>query len=73
MRTLFPTLTRRSQPEQLRRLGHEVHAGKHDDIRFGRHRLAGKRQAVADDVCDAVEDLRRLVVVRQDDGVSLLL
>ncbi len=30
-------------------------------------------QAVADDVGDAVEDLRRLVVVREDDGVALAL
>ena len=36
-------------------------------------RLARQRQAVADDVGDAVEDLRRLVVVRQDDGVALAL
>ena len=57
--------------EQLRRLGHEMHAGQHDDVRFGRHRLAGERQAVADDIGDAVEDLRRLIIVRQDDGVSL--
>ena len=27
-------------------------------------------EAVADDVGDAVEDLRRLIVVRQDDGVA---
>ena len=59
--------------EQLGRLGHEMHAGQHDDIRFDRHRLAGKREAVADDVGDAVEDLRRLVVVRQDDGIALAL
>ena len=60
-----------SRVEQLGRLGHEMHAGEHDDVRLDRHRLAGKRQAVADDVGDAVEDLRRLVIVRQDDGVSL--
>ena len=35
--------------------------------------LAGQGQAVADDVGDAVEDLRRQVVVRQDDGVALAL
>jgi hypothetical protein len=35
--------------------------------------LARELQRVADDVGDAVEDLRRLVVVREDDGVALLL
>ena len=48
-----------------------MHAGQHDDIGIDCHRLAGERQAVADDVGDAVEDLRRLVVVRQDDGIAL--
>jgi hypothetical protein len=36
-------------------------------------RLAGERQTVADRVSDAVEDLRRLVVVRQDDRIALAL
>ena len=39
----------------------------------GARRLAGQRQAVADDVADRVEDVRRLVVVRQDDRVPLAL
>ena len=59
--------------EELGGLGHEVHAGQHDHLGIDRHGLAGQRQAVADDVGDAVEDLRRLVVVRQDDGVPLAL
>ena len=59
--------------EQLGGLGHEMHAGQHDHVGIGRRRLAGQRQAVADDVGDAVEDVRRLVVVRQDDGVALAL
>ena len=59
--------------EQLRRLGHEMDAGHDDDARLARRRLARQRQAVADDVGDAVEDLRRLVVVREDDRVALAL
>ncbi len=55
--------------EELRRLGHEVDAGEHDHLGVDFHRLAGQRQAVADDVGHAMEDLRRLVVVRQDDGI----
>ena len=59
--------------EQLRRLGHEMDAGEHDDIGLDLGRLAGERQAVADDVGDAVEDLRRLVIMRQDHRVARLL
>ncbi len=59
--------------EQLRGLGHEVHARLHDDLGIGARRFLGELQAVATDVADAVEDLRRHVVVRQDDGVALLL
>jgi hypothetical protein len=33
----------------------------------------GERQAVADDVRDRVENLGRLIAVRQDDGVGLAL
>ncbi len=42
-------------------------------IGIGARRLARQRQAVADDVADRVEDVRRLVVVRQDDRVPLAL
>ena len=59
--------------EQLGGLGHEVHAGQHDHVGVGLRRLARQRQAVADDVGDAVEDLGRLVVVREDDGVAVAL
>ena len=59
--------------EQLRRLGHEMDAGEHDHRGIRPHRLARQRQAVADDVGDAMEDLRRLIVVREDDGVALAL
>ena len=48
-----------------------MHAGKHDDIGIALPRHAGEREAVADKVGDAVEDLRRLVVVGEDDGVAL--
>ena len=40
-----------------------------DGVRLLRH--AGEGERVADDVGDAVEDLGRLVIVRQDDGVTL--
>ena len=50
-----------------------MHAGEHDDVGVDLGGLARQQQAVADDVGDAVEDLRRLVVVRQDDGVVLFL
>ena len=59
--------------QQLRGLGHEMHAGQHDHVGVGARRLAGQRQAVADNVADRVEDVRGLVVVRQDDRVALLL
>ena len=36
--------------EELGRLGHEVHAGQHDHLGVDLHRLAGQREAVADDV-----------------------
>ena len=36
-------------------------------------RLARELERVADEIGDAVVDFRRLVVVRQDDGVALLL
>ena len=44
-----------------------------DDIGLGTRGLARERQAVADDVGDRVENVRRLIVVRQDDRVALLL
>ncbi|MNZ68811.1 hypothetical protein D3C78_870870 [compost metagenome] len=59
--------------EQLCRLGHEMHAGENDHIRFHFHRLAGKGKAVADDIGDAVEDFRCLVIMGEDDRVSLAL
>ncbi len=58
--------------EQLGSLGHEMHAGQHDDVGVHIDRLAGERQAVADDIGDAVEDLRRLIIVREDDGIAAL-
>ena len=48
-------------------------AGQHDHVGIGARRLARQRQAVADDVGDGVEDLGRLVVMRQDDRVALAL
>ncbi len=57
--------------EQFGGLGHEVNAGEHDDIGFDMHRLARQSETVADDVGHAVEDLGRLVVMREDDGVAV--
>ena len=64
IRTVF------SGRQDLRRLRHEVDAGQHDDVGVGLRPLLGQGQRVAHDVGDAVEDLRRLVVVGQDDGVA---
>jgi hypothetical protein len=47
-------------------------ARQHNDIGLGTRGLARERQAVADDVGDRVENVRRLIVVRQDDRVALL-
>ena len=59
--------------EELGGLGHEVDAGQDDDVGIGLDGQLRQRQRVAREVGDAVEDLRRLVVVGQDDGVVLLL
>ncbi len=45
----------------------------HDDVGLDMHRFAGEQQAVADDIGDAVEDLRRLVVVGEHHRVLLAL
>ena len=50
-----------------------MHAALHDDIGIGLGGLARKLQRVADDVGDAIVDFRRLVIMRQDDGVALFL
>ncbi len=59
--------------EDLRSLGHEVHAALHDDVGIDLAGFARELQAVADEVGDAMIDFRCLVVVRQDDGVALAL
>ena len=59
--------------QDLRRLGHEVHAGLDDDLGVGLGRFLGQAKAVADIVAHAVEDLGRHVVVGEDDGVFLAL
>ena len=48
-------------------------AGQHDHVGIGARRLARQCQAVADDIGDRVEDVRGLIVVRQDDRVALAL
>ena len=50
-----------------------MHARHDDNARVALGRLAGERQAVADHVGNAMEDLRRLVVVREDDRIALAL
>jgi hypothetical protein len=59
--------------EHLAGLGHEVDARLHDHVRVGLGRLSRQPKAVAHVVADAVEDLRRHVVVGQDHRVSLAL
>ncbi|ENN85225.1 hypothetical protein RHSP_55066 [Rhizobium freirei PRF 81] len=55
--------------QQLGGLCHEMHAGKDDDVGLHFRSLAGKRETVADDIGNAMKDFRRLVIMRQDDGV----
>ena len=50
-----------------------MHAGEHDDVGIGVHRLTRQGQAVADDVGHRVEDLGCLVVVGQNDRVVFAL
>ena len=57
--------------QDLRRLGHEVDAGQHDHLGVRLRPLLRQGQRVAHEVGDAVKDLRRLVVVGEDDGVPL--
>ena len=59
--------------EDLRGLGHEMHAALHDDVGVDLAGLARKLQRVADEIGDAIVDFRRLVIVREDDGVALFL
>ena len=57
--------------QDLRGLGHEMHAALHDDVGVDLRRLARELERIADEVGDAVVDFRRLIIVRQDDGVAL--
>jgi hypothetical protein len=50
-----------------------VHAREHDDIDVDLGRLAREQEAVADDIGDAMEDFRRLVIVSQHHGVAAAL
>jgi hypothetical protein len=59
--------------EGLGRLGHEVHAGLHDDLGVRARGFPRQSQAVADEVAHPVENLRRHVVVRQDHRVFFAL
>src|ERR1700756_1561338 len=46
-----------------------MHPRKHDDFRSGFHRLARQREAVPDEIGDAVKYLRGLIIMGEDDGV----
>ena len=48
-----------------------MHAALDDDFGIDADGIAGKLQRIALDVGDAVEDLRRLVIVRQDENTAL--
>ena len=50
-----------------------MYAGQDDDVGIRLCRALRQRQRIADDVGDAVEDLRRLIIVREEDGVTLAL
>ncbi len=56
--------------QQFGGLRHELHTGENDRLCLGLGRFAGERQAVADDVGDAMEDFGRLIIVRENDGVA---
>ena len=58
--------------QDLRRLGHEVHATKDDHIRGGLGGFARQLQAIADEIC-YILDFTILVVMRQDDGIEFAL
>ena len=47
-----------------------MHAGEHDHVGLGFHRHPRQRQAVADQVGDAMEDFRRLVIMRENDRIA---
>ena len=50
-----------------------MHAALDDDVGIDLGRLARELERVADEIGDAIVDFRRLVIVRQDDRVALLL
>jgi hypothetical protein len=58
--------------QNLRGLGHEMHAAEDDDIGVGLGRLLREAEGVADVIRDVL-DFGHLIIVREDDGVELLL
>src|SRR5262245_53431498 len=48
-----------------------MHPSEHDYTGFGFCRLTRQRQTVADDVGNAVKDFWCLIVVREDDGITV--
>ena len=56
--------------QQFRGLGHEMHAGQDDHIRIGGHRFPRKSETVADEIGDAMKNLRRLIIMRKHHRVA---
>ena len=56
--------------QNLRRLGHEMHAAENNHVGAGFGGLLGKSERIAHKIRDVL-DFRHLVIVRQDDGVQL--
>ena len=56
--------------QNLRRLGHEMHAAENNHVRVGFGRLLGKAERIAHEIRHVL-DFRHLVIVGEDDGVEL--
>ena len=50
-----------------------MNAGKHNYIRLGRRGFTRQKQGVTDNIGNGVEDLRGLVIMGEDDRVTLFL
>ena len=59
--------------DELRGLGHEMHAAENDDVGIGLGRFHCERQRVSDDIGDRIENFRNLIVVREYDRVAFAL
>ena len=50
-----------------------MHTGHDDDVRFDIRALTGQCERVTDEIRYAMENLRRLVIMRQNDGIPFFL